>query len=423
MGRNVTEQARAARVAAVQLAASSLEVRNAALRAMIDALTDDQDAILAANRADIEAARAKGTNEQLIDRLALDEKRLDGIRQALTELIAAPDVLGEVLCGRTITAGIRMKQVRVPMGVVGMIYEARPNVTVDAAGIAIKTGNAILLRGGSLARQSNDAIIDALQSALTDVGLSADCLQAVDASNRDSATAMMEAHGLIDVLIPRGGAGLIRSVVENAKVPVIETGTGNCHVYIHAAADADMAENILVNAKCQRPSVCNAAESLLIDRTIAPELLPRLARALVARDVVLAVDSDSYDLVHDALGDTRHLERATDEDWGREYLDLKISVHQVDGVRSAVEHINRYGTKHSEAIVTADWDAAQYFTANVDASAVYVNASTRFTDGGMFGLGAEIGISTQKLHARGPMGLSALTSTKFILEGSGQVRG
>ncbi|MDR1412892.1 MAG: glutamate-5-semialdehyde dehydrogenase [Actinomycetes bacterium] len=414
-----------ARRGAQILAASAAEQRNAALRAMADALHHEEARLLSANAADVDSAREAGIGEQLIDRLALNHARIDGCRQALAELAAAPDVLGEVVDGRVIAGGIDMKQVRVPLGVVGMIYEARPNVTVDAAGIAVKTGNAILLRGGSLAQKSNEALVDVLRTALVDAGLPPETVQALDATSRQSARELMGLHGLVDVLIPRGGAGLIASVVAESTVPVIETGTGNCHVYVHAAAEVEMTRRIVLNAKCQRPGVCNAAESLLVDRAVAPEVVPTLARALVGEDVVLACDAESYDLVVAALDGpdvARRVVRATDDDWGEEYLDLKISIRLVDGVQEAVAHINRYGTKHSEAIITRDWEAARYFERYVDAAAVYVNASTRFTDGGMFGLGAEIGISTQKLHARGPMGLTALTTTKFILEGNGQIR-
>jgi glutamate-5-semialdehyde dehydrogenase len=352
----------------------------------------------------------------------LNTERLAGCRQALDALTAAPDVLGEVIDGRTITQGIQMKQVRVPLGVVGMIYEARPNVTIDAASIAIKTGNTILLRGGKIAQGTNDVLVEALRTALKAVNLPEEALQNLDAQSRESGTELMGLHGLVDVLIPRGGEGLIKTVVENSKVPVIETGTGNCHVYLHEACDFDRARDIVINAKCQRPSVCNAAESLLIDEAIADELLPRVMEDLASRGVKLVCDVKSYDL---ALGlglSSDQLACATIEDWGREYLDMIITIKVVEGVDQAIEHINKFGTSHSEAIVTQDISAAQAFTAGVDAAAVYVNASTRFTDGGVFGLGAEIGISTQKLHARGPMGLTALTSTKFILFGDGQIR-
>ncbi|MCL2332511.1 MAG: glutamate-5-semialdehyde dehydrogenase [Actinomycetia bacterium] len=431
----VDQWAQRARKAAAELGVSSAEQRNAALTAMAQALATGADELLAANARDVEAARAGGTNEGLIDRLMLDHGRLEACAEALLQLRDFPDVLGEVLDERQISGGVEMQQIRVPLGVVGMIYEARPNVTVDSAGIAVKTGNAILLRGGSLARHSNDALIAVLRDALVSAGLPADCVCPIDASSRETSTALMEARGLIDVLIPRGGAGLIASVVEHSKVPVIETGTGNCHIYIEQTADAQMALGIVVNAKCQRPSVCNAAESLLIDRAILESVLPGIVSALHERGVTIVADDESYPVAARALGEAAlesgggggsvaiGLEHATEEDFGCEYLDLKISVKVVADYREAVAHINRYGTHHSEAIVTGDQSAADYFLARVDAAAVYVNASTRFTDGGEFGLGAEIGISTQKLHARGPMGLRALTSSKYVLRGVGQVRG
>ena len=416
------QQAEAAQKTAQALATAPLTQRNAALEAMAAELIAREDAILAANAEDIKAARADGIGEGLIDRLMLNSERLAGCRKALAELVAAPDVLGEVIDGRTITQGIHMKQVRVPLGVVGMIYEARPNVTIDAASIAIKTGNAILLRGGKIAQRTNDVLVEALQAALAAVELPTDAIQNLDATSRESGNELMQLHGLVDVLIPRGGAGLIKTVVENSKVPVIETGTGNCHVYLHEDCDFDMARSIVMNAKCQRPSVCNAAESLLIDKSIADELLPLVMDDLASQGVKLVCDVKSYDLALKKGLSSYQLACATIEDWGTEYLDMIISIKVVENIDEAVNHINSFGSLHSEAIVTKDFAAAHTFTAGVDAAAVYVNASTRFTDGGVFGLGAEIGISTQKLHARGPMGISALTSTKFILEGNGQVR-
>jgi len=418
----VREQAIVAKAAASVLAVAEIEQRNAALQAMSDELVANEEAILAANAEDIEAARAGGTAESLIDRLMLSPERLAGCRQALAELIAFSDVLGEITEGRTITQGIRMKQIRVPLGVVGMIYEARPNVTIDAASIAIKTGNAILLRGGKIAQRTNDVLVEVLKKALVSVDLPADALQNLDATSRESGNELMGLHGLVDVLIPRGGAGLIRTVVENSKVPVIETGTGNCHVYLHESADPKMAHDIVMNAKTQRPSVCNAAESLLVDVQAADALLPEIARDLEAAGVTLVCDDEALEITTSAGVSPEKLRPATEEDWGTEYLDLVISIKIVSGVEEAIAHINKYGSSHSEAIVTDDYAAAQKFTAGVDAAAVYVNASTRFCDGGIFGLGAEIGISTQKLHARGPMGTKALTSTKYILEGNGQVR-
>ncbi|MCL2491673.1 MAG: glutamate-5-semialdehyde dehydrogenase [Coriobacteriia bacterium] len=419
---DVVGQSYLARDASQILGSADLDTRNTALRAMADALLEHEDTILAANQNDIDAARADGTNENLIDRLMLDHDRLVDIAEALRELADLPDVLGEIVDERTIVDGIRMKQVRVPLGVVGMIYEARPNVTCDAAGIGVKTGNAMLLRGGSLARRSNAAIIDVLQGSLIKSGLPAQSVQAIDASDRSTATEMMGMRGLIDLLIPRGGAGLIASVVENSKVPVIETGIGNCHIYVEKTADLDMARAIVINAKCQRPSVCNAAESLLIDREIAENVLTILVPALVEKGVALAVDPRYIEFAKAQTSSDAMVREATEEDYGTEYLDLMMSVKIVEDVREAVDHINEFGSNHSEAIVTTDENAADYFTTHVDAAAVYVNASTRFTDGGLFGMGAEIGISTQKMHARGPFALKALTSTKFICHGAGQTR-
>jgi glutamate-5-semialdehyde dehydrogenase len=305
----------------------------------------------------------------------------------------------------------------VPLGVVAMIYEARPNVTADAAGLCIKTGNAVILRGGSLAEHSNKELTRVLANAAVGAGLPEGCIQQVEDTGREAAEELMGLHGLIDVLIPRGGAGLIRSVVENAKVPTIETGTGNCHIYIHEAADPKMAERIVINAKCQRPGVCNAAESLLVDEAVYERVLPPILKALEDNGVTIVADDKAR-----GLGAVMRIEHATEEDWATEYLDLKISVKVVSGIDEAIDHIDRYGSKHSEAIVTEDYEMARRFLNEVDAAAVYVNASTRFTDGGEFGLGAEIGISTQKLHARGPMGLSALTTTKYMAMGDGQIR-
>jgi glutamate-5-semialdehyde dehydrogenase len=345
----------------------------------------------------------------------LDEARVGAIADALRELARQPDPLGQVTMGRTLPNGIALTEVRVPLGVVAMIYEARPNVTADAAGLAIKTGNAVILRGGSLAANSNAVMTGVLSDAVVSVGLPADSIQQIVDTSRAAASELMGLHGLIDVLIPRGGAGLIKSVVENAKVPTIETGVGNCHVYVHEAADLEMALPIIINAKCQRPGVCNAIESLVVDEGIASRAVPLIVKALRSQGVAVVGDEATRML---AGG----VEPATEEDWGTEYLDMRISCKVVRGLTEAIAHINRYGTNHSEAIVTDDYEAARRFLAEVDAAAVYVNASTRFTDGGEFGLGAEIGISTQKLHARGPMGLTALTTTKFMAMGDGQIR-
>jgi len=413
----VLELAERARRAASVLAGTSSALRNSALDAMADALVARQDEILCANEADMHAAQEKGTPAPLLDRLALDPGRIAAIADALRELVGLADPIGEVVSGSRLPNGIWLQQVRVPLGVVAMIYEARPNVTADAAGLCIKTGNAVILRGGSMAAASNQAITDVLAQAAECAGLPAGCIQSVTSPAREAAEELMRLHGLIDVLIPRGGAGLIKSVVEHARVPVIETGVGNCHVYVHEKADPEMATRVVVNAKCHRPGVCNAAETLLIDRSIHEAVLPLILRALEERGVTVYGDDATL-----ALGAIGRIEPATEEDWGTEYLDLKIACKVVDGLDEAISHINEYGTKHSEAIVTEDYSAATRFLSEVDAAAVYVNASTRFTDGGQFGLGAEIGISTQKLHARGPMGLTALTTTKYVAMGSGQIR-
>lgn len=413
----VRELAERARLVAGPLGRTSTDVRNGALLAMADALIDRQGLILDANARDMEAARARQTPESLLDRLALDPGRIAGIAAALRELVALRDPIGAVVSGLRLPNGIWLQQVRVPLGVVAMIYEARPNVTADAAGLCVKTGNAVILRGGSLAAESNRAITAVLAEAATDAGLPDGSIQSVSDLSREAAEELMRLHGLIDVLIPRGGAGLIRSVVENARVPVIETGVGNCHIYVHEDADPEMALRIVVNAKCQRPGVCNAAETLLVDASVYERVLPDILCALEAVGVTVYGDERTR-----ALGAIERIEAASEEDWSTEYLDLKIACKVVSGLDEAIAHINTYGTKHSEAIVTEDYTAATRFLNEVDAAAVYVNASTRFTDGGQFGLGAEIGISTQKLHARGPMGLEALTTTKYIAMGSGQIR-
>jgi glutamate-5-semialdehyde dehydrogenase len=413
---DVRELAIRAREASRALARTSSAVRDQALLAMAAALLERADVVLDANLLDMDAARAAGTPGPLLDRLMLDEGRIAAISAAIVALAREADPIGEVVSGHRLPNGIWLTQVRVPLGVVAMIYEARPNVTADAAALCIKTANAVILRGGSLAVRSCSAIAEVLATAVEAVGLPRDAIQYLSSTERAATDELMSLHGLIDVLIPRGGAGLIRSVVENAKVPVIETGTGNCHVYVHADADLDMALPIIINAKCQRPGVCNAAESLLVDETIAEDAVPPIVAALASAGVEMVGDERSVALGAGAVS------QATEEDWGTEYLDMKVSIKVVGGLDEAIAHINRYGTGHSEAIVTGDYAAAKRFVDEVDAAAVYVNASTRFTDGGEFGLGAEIGISTQKLHARGPMGLVALTSTKFIGMGSGQVR-
>ncbi len=405
----VHDAARRARVASRVLAQLTTADKNAALHAAADALLAAAAAVLAANAEDIDAARAAGTEGSLLDRLRLTDARIDGIAGGLRQVAGLPDPVGDVLRGSTLPNGLEIRQVRVPLGVVGMVYEARPNVTVDAFGLALKSGNAALLRGSSSAVRSNTALVRVLRDALTAQDLPADAVQLLPSDDRSSVTHLIQARGLVDVVIPRGGAGLIAAVVRDAQVPTIETGTGNCHVYVHAAADLDMAERILLNSKTRRPSVCNTAETVLVDRAIAETAVPRFLAALAEHDVT----------VH---GDLPGLVPATDADWADEYLSLDIALKVVDGLDQAIEHITRWGTGHTEAIVTGDLAAAREFGARVDAAAVMVNASTAFTDGEQFGFGAEIGISTQKLHARGPMGLPELTSTKWIVWGDGQVR-
>ncbi|CCQ16002.1 Gamma-glutamyl phosphate reductase (fragment), partial [Rhodococcus sp. AW25M09] len=356
-----------------------------------------------------EIARAAGTDEGLLDRLRLTASRIEGIAAGLRQVAGLPDPIGEIIRGSTLANGLEIRQVRVPLGVVGMVYEARPNVTVDAFGLAFKSGNAVLLRGSSSAAQSNAALVDALQGALRSHGLPEAAVQLLGSADRTTVTHLIQARGLVDVVIPRGGAGLIAAVVRDATVPTIETGVGNCHVYVHSSADAETAEKIVLNAKTRRVSVCNAAETVLVDSEIAETMVPRLLQAFRMHSVT----------VH---GDLPGLVPAHDEDWSQEYLSLDIALKVVDGIDEAIAHIDRYGTGHTEAIVAADLGAAREFTRRVDAAAVMVNASTAFTDGEQFGFGAEIGISTQKLHARGPMGLPELTSTKWTVWGDGHIR-
>lgn len=411
----VREQAERARLAANELALATRAVKDAALHAMADALQARTGEILAGNQRDLERGRAGGLGEAMLDRLALNEQRVAGMAEALRQMAALPDPVGEVVRGSTLPNGLRLRQIRVPFGVVGVVYEGRPNVTVDAVGICLKAGNAVLLRGSSSAAESNAMLTSVLRDALSGSGVPVDAVQLVDASSRETVKQLMRARGLVDVLIPRGGASLIQSVVEESTVPVIETGVGNCHVYVDAAADLDQALAILMNAKTQRTSVCNAAESLLVHATVADEFLPRALSAL--REAGVTVHGDER-----VCGYDETVLPATEADYAAEYLGLEISAAVVDSLPEAVAHIRRYGSGHSEAIVTDSARAAEQFTAQVDAAAVLVNASTRFTDGGEFGFGAEIGISTQKLHARGPMGLPELTSTKYVVVGAGHVR-
>jgi glutamate-5-semialdehyde dehydrogenase len=403
-----------AREAATVLAVATRATKDAALASMADRLLADRDAVLAANARDVAAAEASGAGAHLVDRLRLGEDRLAGMAQGLRDVAGLPDPVGEVVRGATLPNGLELRQVRVPFGVVGIIYEARPNVTADAAGICLKSGNAVLLRGSSSALHSNTAVVAALRRGLADAGLPEDTVQQVPGRGHEAAKALMRARGLVDVLIPRGGAGLIRSVVEDSTVPVIETGVGNCHVYVDAAADLDMALRILLNAKTQRTSVCNAAESLLVHAAVAEQFLPMAVPSLQQAGVLLHGDEQfaRFDGV----------EPATEADWGTEYLALEMSAAVVPDLEAAVDHIRRYSSHHTDAIVTGSQAAARRFVAAVDSAAVMVNASTRFTDGGEFGFGAEIGVSTQKLHARGPMGLPEMTSTKYVVTGDGHVR-
>ncbi|HST50080.1 glutamate-5-semialdehyde dehydrogenase [Jatrophihabitans sp.] len=405
-----------AREAAFELAQLARADKDRALHAMADALDGATAELLDANAADVAAARADGTAEQLVDRLALTSDRLAAMAQGLREIAALPDPVGEVVRGYTRPNGLELRQLRVPFGVVAMVYEARPNVTVDAAGLSLKSGNAALLRGSASAVRSNRALVAVLSEAAAKAGLPAEAVQLVPGTDRSSVGHLLRARGLVDVVIPRGGAGLIRYVVDHAEVPVIETGTGNVHIYVDAAADLEMAERIVLNAKISRPSVCNAAETLLVHRAVAAEFVPRIVAALHQRGVRVHGDAEF------AAADPAVL-AATEDDWQTEYLDLDLAARVVADVDEAIGHIRRWSSGHSEAIVTADLATARRFVARVDSAAVLVNASTRFTDGAEFGFGAEIGISTQKLHARGPMGLAELTTTKWVVYGDGQVRG
>jgi len=403
-----------AREAAHELAVASRAAKDAALESMADALSAATADVLAGNAEDVAAARAAGTPDAALDRLRLAEDRIGGMARGLRDLAGLADPVGEVVRGSTLANGLQLRQVRVPFGVVGIIYEGRPDVTADAAGICLKSGNAVLLRGSSSAALSNRAVVAALRDGVASAGLPADAVQSVPGEGHEGAKALMRARGLVDVLVPRGGAGLIRSVVEESTVPVIETGVGNCHVYVDRAADLDMALAIVLNAKVQRPSVCNAAESLLVHADVADDFLPRVVTAL--QDAGVTVHGD------ERFAALAEVVPATEEDWGREYLSLDIAAAVVPDLDAAVRHIRTWSSGHTEAIVTDSQEAARRFTASVDSAAVMVNASTRFTDGAQFGFGAEIGISTQKLHARGPMGLAEMTSTTYVVTGAGHVR-
>jgi glutamate-5-semialdehyde dehydrogenase len=410
----VVAAAERAREASHGLALATRAQKDRALLAMADALLERRDEVLAANADDVARAEESGTPPNIVDRLRLTPERLEGMALGLRDVAGLSDPVGEVVRGGTLANGLELRQVRVPFGVVGMIYEARPNVTADAAGICLKSGNAVLLRGSSSARSSNAAIVAVLRDAVASAGLEPDVVQLVPGDSHDSVKELMRARGHVDVLIPRGGAGLIRSVVEESTVPVIETGVGNCHVYVDRAADLDKALAIVLNAKTQRTSVCNAAESLLVHADVADAFVPRVVGAL--RDAGVTIHGDAAFQAHGGVV------AATDDDWGQEYLSLDISAAVVPDLDSAVRHIRRWSSRHTEAIVTEDVAAARHFAAAVDSAAVLVNASTRFTDGGEFGFGAEIGISTQKLHARGPMGLPEMTSTKYVVTGDGHTR-
>jgi glutamate-5-semialdehyde dehydrogenase len=415
---SVEEVARRAKVASRALATATRATKDAALGALADALVAHADEIVTANAQDLARGRASGLSAGLLDRLALTPQRIDGIAAALRELAGLPDPVGEVVRGSTLPNGLRLRQLRVPMGVVGMIYEARPNVTVDAAGLALKSGNAVILRGGSAAASSNEVIVRVLSDALETVGLPADLVQSIDAWGRAGAVELMHLRGLVDVLVPRGGADLIQTVVRESTVPVIETGVGNCHLFVDESADLADALAILLNSKTQRVGVCNALETLLVHDAVADEFLPIALAALADSGVTIHGDERTLELAGDEVATAP----ATDEDWATEYLSLDLAVRVVDDLDEALDHIRTWSSGHTEAIVTRDLAASERFVAEVDSAAVMVNASTRFTDGGQLGLGAEIGISTQKLHARGPMGLAELTTTKWVVQGDGHVR-
>ncbi|MET4586210.1 glutamate-5-semialdehyde dehydrogenase [Pseudarthrobacter sp. PvP022] len=404
------------RHAARSMARANRAWKDKGLRAIGAALLDSRAQILAANAKDVDAGRANGTSAALLDRLTLNDARIEALAAALENLAGLPDPVGNVVRGQTLPNGLRLRQVNVPMGVVAAIYEARPNVTVDIAGLALKSGNAVILRGGTAAAATNEALIRVLRDALTSVGLPADAVQTVDQFGREGANVLMRARGRVDVLIPRGGRDLIQTVVTNSSVPVIETGEGNVHIFIDESASEDMAVDILLNAKTQRPSVCNTVETLLVHS--GSTVLPAVAAALRKAGVTLHAD----ERVRAALPASVESVPATDEDWATEYMDLDLAVGMVDSLDEAVQHIRKWSTGHTEAIITNDLANAERFISEIDSAAVIVNASTRFTDGGELGLGAEVGISTQKLHARGPMGLTELTTTKWIVQGEGQIR-
>ena len=412
----VRAKAEAAHKAACALGVVSAAVKNKALLAMADALLAKTDFIIEANDMDMQAARENGMKESMQDRLRLTPERIEGMAEGLRQVAALPDPVGNVIGGQTLANGLKITKVRVPLGVIGIIYEARPNVTADAIGLCLKSGNAVVLKGGSEAMQSNMAVAGVLTEAAEAAGIPQGAIQFIDTADRAAVTALIKLNDFVDVVIPRGGAGLIKAVVQNATVPVIETGSGVCHTYVDAAADCAMARKIAFNAKVQRPSVCNAMETLLVHKDVAGKFLPQMLDEYFKAGVTVfgCQATQEFD---------ERVQPATEEDWATEYGDLRLSVKIVEDIDEALEHIAKYGTKHSECIVTEDYNAARKFQDCVDAAAVYVNASTRFTDGFEFGFGAEIGISTQKLHARGPMALPELTSYKFLINGSGQTRG
>lgn len=404
-----------AKKAAFTLSNFSIGLKNDGLTKIAKRLVERKDDIIKANLVDVEAAKAKGVTKAMIDRLTLDEKRISQMAEGVMQVTSLPDPVGEVISMWKRPNGLKIGQQRVPLGVIGIIYEARPNVTVDAAALCLKAGNAVILRGGSEAINSNKAIVHVLNEALVETGFPEGTVQLVEDTSRETAVAMMKLNKYIDVLIPRGGAGLIQSVVQNSTVPVIETGVGNCHIYVDGEADFNMGERIIVNAKTSRPAVCNAAETLLVDEAVAAGFLPSALKAL--KDA--GVEIRGCEKTRQIFPETKE---AQEEDWYTEYLDFILAVKVVKGIDEAIEHINKYGSKHSEAIITTNYNKSQRFLQEVDAAAVYINASTRFTDGFEFGFGAEIGISTQKLHARGPMGLKELTTIKYIIYGEGQIR-
>ena len=411
----VKAKAQAAKQAAAKLAVTSTAVKNAALLAMAAALEAQQSEILAANERDMTAAAAKGMKSSMLDRLKLTAERISGMADGLRQVAGLADPVGNVIDGKTLPNGLHITKIRVPLGVIGIIYEARPNVTVDVASLCLKSGNAVILKGGSEAMESNKTVAAILAQAAEGAGIPTGSIQFIDTSDRQAVQDLIHMNGLVDVVIPRGGAGLIQAVVRNASVPVIETGAGVCHTYVDKDADVEMAMKIAFNAKVQRPSVCNAMETLLVHKDIADKFLPMMLMMYNSSAVEIRGD----ETVQEYSG---QVHPATEEDWSTEYGDLRLSVKIVDSIEEAMAHIAKYGTGHSECIVTNNYQAAQLFQYTVDAAAVYVNASTRFTDGNEFGFGAEIGISTQKLHARGPMALPELTSTKYLINGNGQVR-